>query len=764
LCDATRILKQVAVLYRWDDFVLDLDDFRLEHKGAPLALEPKAFNLLAFLVQRSGRLVTKQELFEAVWPDTAVTDHALTRVVAQLRRALGDEAREARYIETVPTRGYRWIRPITSGALAPSAPDAPGITGAPEAPEAPDAPDAPSAVDQIGPGSSRFIFRGAAVAFAVVVGALAVLLWSQRGETTAASEDRHAMGDAGKHDLKWPVQVTTRSGLELQPALSPAGDAIAYVSDRTGTLEIYVRALHGTAVDTPLTADGQQNVQPAWSPDGRFIAYHSYSQGGVWVVPARGGVPRQLAPQGSNPVWAPDGRRVAFQSDEHADVTPSAWGAQAGSTLWVVDADGTQPKPLTTGGHPIGGHAAPAWSRSGRYIAFAVFEGALQNGVWLLDVRTGDIRQLIRGPGLYELVFAPDDSAIYIAGGHAFIVRLPFDPTTGTAAGERQLIPIAGVPGVRGLSISTDGTTLAFAGLALSSQIWAQRVRADGTRDGEAYAVTSDTSRRNSLASMSPDGSKIVYMSTRGGAPPDVWLMNADGSNQMTLTADDSSDGKPTWFADSKRIAYLSNRQETLGLWAVDIATRRHELLFDHGRLGDAGRRRDIAGSLAELQISPSMTRIAFSVIAPPSGRRRLYVATLSPFEARPLTDGTESVGYPAWSPDERRLAVEVKDGSSTYAGVVDVDTGVVRRLTAERGQSWVRSWSPDSRRIAMAVLRGGVWSLRWVDVETGREETILPPLPPHMYVRYPEWSPRGDVVVFERGELRGNIWTLPLE
>ena len=74
--------------------MLDLDSYRLERAGVPLSLEPKAFNLLVLMVQRPGHLFTKQEIFEALWPDTAVTDHALTRVVAQLRRVLGDEARE----------------------------------------------------------------------------------------------------------------------------------------------------------------------------------------------------------------------------------------------------------------------------------------------------------------------------------------------------------------------------------------------------------------------------------------------------------------------------------------------------------------------------------------------------------------------------------------------------------------------------------------------------------------------------------------------
>ncbi|MGH9218364.1 MAG: winged helix-turn-helix domain-containing protein, partial [Vicinamibacterales bacterium] len=105
----------MASRYRWEDFVLDLDSYRLERAGVPLSLEPKAFNLLVLMIQRPGHLFSKQEIFEALWRDTAVTDHALTRVVAQLRRVLGDEAREARYLETVPTRGYRWIKHVEEG-------------------------------------------------------------------------------------------------------------------------------------------------------------------------------------------------------------------------------------------------------------------------------------------------------------------------------------------------------------------------------------------------------------------------------------------------------------------------------------------------------------------------------------------------------------------------------------------------------------------------------------------------------------------------
>ena len=99
-------------LLLFDDVRVDTSAFRVERGGRAVALEPKAFDLLVLLLEHPGQVVTKQEILDAVWPRTAVTDNAMTRIVAHLRKALGDDARDARYIETVPTRGYRWRAPL----------------------------------------------------------------------------------------------------------------------------------------------------------------------------------------------------------------------------------------------------------------------------------------------------------------------------------------------------------------------------------------------------------------------------------------------------------------------------------------------------------------------------------------------------------------------------------------------------------------------------------------------------------------------------
>ena len=119
-------------------------------------------------------------------------------------------------------------------------------------------------------------------------------------------------------------------------------------------------------------------------------------------------------------------------------VTPSAFGAQAGSILWVVDADGQNARPLTRAGQPPGGHASPVWSPDGRFIAFTVFESFETSGVWLLDVAAGRTREIKVGARLYELAFAPDGTALYAAGGEALVHKLPFDPGDGTVTGPAE--------------------------------------------------------------------------------------------------------------------------------------------------------------------------------------------------------------------------------------------------------------------------------------------------------------------------------------
>jgi TolB-like protein/DNA-binding winged helix-turn-helix (wHTH) protein/Flp pilus assembly protein TadD len=98
--------------YRFDDFEVDLKTARLLRAGSSVAVEPRAFRVLVYLIENRDRLVGKTEILDAVWEEAFVTENALTQAIARLRKVLGDEVREPRYIETAHTLGYRFLAEV----------------------------------------------------------------------------------------------------------------------------------------------------------------------------------------------------------------------------------------------------------------------------------------------------------------------------------------------------------------------------------------------------------------------------------------------------------------------------------------------------------------------------------------------------------------------------------------------------------------------------------------------------------------------------
>jgi len=119
-----------AASYKFGPFLVDGGAYRLLRDGQNIPLSPKIIDLLLFLAARPSVLVSKDDLFRALWPDVAVTDNALTQAVSELRQALGDDPANPKFVQTVARRGYRFIAPVeavvpASAAVTPPEPPAP---------------------------------------------------------------------------------------------------------------------------------------------------------------------------------------------------------------------------------------------------------------------------------------------------------------------------------------------------------------------------------------------------------------------------------------------------------------------------------------------------------------------------------------------------------------------------------------------------------------------------------------------------------------
>ena len=723
-------------VYQFHDLRVDLGRMAALRGDSAIPLEPKAFDVLVYLIEHRNRVVTKDELLDAVWTGTFVTPNVLSRAVAQIRKALGDESQDARYIETVAKRGYRFIAPVT--VVAP-ADDSMGPAAAFDSPSPDQARpfDSPSLAQgrQGARRTSRGAWQAAIVLATLAIAVLVVALVVYRRQVEY--RQRAAYPAAADLQLK---RLTNRHGFTGTPAVAPDGHAVVYSSDATGSLELYLVNLVQGSGEVALTKDGGHNMQPAWSPDGQWIAFHSRRRGGVWIIPSSGGAPQQVADFGSDPAWAPDSRTIVFTSD--------AGGLAAQSSLWTVSRDGTDRRALTKVGTPAGGHRAPVYSHDGRHVAFIVSRGGWKTDVWIVDVASGTPRLVGGSDNAADPCFAPGDRAILWGGstdtGNGRLFRQGIDEDGNPAGATETVLPMdAGI--VEGLSIAADGT-IAFSARTSDANLWATDLKPDG-RGGEPVRLTDDVSR-STHADYSTDG-RIAYIQTAIGSPTSVWLMREDGSARAPLVSG-TGGFDPQFDRTAPRL--LMSRVSGASAWEfvwVDLASR---------RMTPAA---ILIKDMMNPRLSPDATAIAFHRIEA-DGRMTVWTEGFDGTEKKIASD-PEAVSYPAWSPDGKSLAVEIKRGDSTHIGVVAREGGPVEQLTDARGQSWPHSWAPDNDRIAFAGQRDGVWNLYSVSRRTRVVTQITFFTSGSGYVRYPTWSPSGSRIVFERALDTSNVWTMTL-
>jgi eukaryotic-like serine/threonine-protein kinase len=189
------------MVYRFDQFEIDDREFRFSDDHAPVSVEPKALRLLIYLIQNRSRLVSKQELLDKVWPDAMVTENVLTREIVLLRKALNEDSRVPRYIETVPTVGYRFVAKVT-------------VVEQPA--EAAASPEKSASVSR----KRSLIWTAASVLLLAAVGASA-FLYLHHGKQVLTEEDTVVLADVENSTGDPVFDETLRQGMAVQLGQSP---------------------------------------------------------------------------------------------------------------------------------------------------------------------------------------------------------------------------------------------------------------------------------------------------------------------------------------------------------------------------------------------------------------------------------------------------------------------------------------------------------------------------------------------------------------
>ncbi|HUF24203.1 MAG TPA: protein kinase [Vicinamibacterales bacterium] len=574
-----------------------------------------------------------------------------------------------------------------------------------------------------------WVYAGVAAAVAVLAAAALLL---QAGAGRDGGSDVPA-GDT------MVTQLTHGAGQELFPSLSPDGRTIVYASDASGNMDIYSLRVGGQNAVNLTAASTADETQPAFSPDGEYIAFRTEREGGgLFIMGATGEAPRRVTTGGYHPAWSPDGTELLYVTQNVID--PALRFTT--SEMWVASIATGETRLLSRGDA-----AQPSWSPTGRRIAYWGRTGADTSGdIYTIPAGGGTPVAVTSEPSIdWNPVWAPDGRHLYFAsdrGGSMNLWRVPIEEATGAVLGRAVPVTTGGGAASQHVTISKDGSRIAY--VARIETMNVQKVAFDpagGTIRGIPEWVTRG-SRAVAQPDASPDGLALAFNTT--GRQENIFVSGTDGGGLQQLTDDAFEKRAARWSPNGRRIAFYSNRTGKYEIWTIN---------------------RD-GGGLQQLTRSPGAHYPVWS----PDGRRMVFSThapngawifeTDTPWSAQQpqaipgLADPSQTFEIWSWSPDGRRLAGQkhLTDLSHAGIGIHTLGTQQIEWLT-DFGEWPV--WLADSRRLLFSH-RGALFLL---DSATGDRRELLSL--PQASLGSVGLSPDNRTIYFTLRSAEADIWMM---
>jgi len=565
-----------------------------------------------------------------------------------------------------------------------------------------------------------------ALAFIFVIVGI-IVVYKLGGRTSSSKSVLPAKGPA--QNMK--ISRLTVNGKAENAAISPDGKTVVYVVREGGQRSLWIRQV-ATNSNVQIVAPAETLIgRQTFSPDGNYVYYYAQDKvnlkGALFQVPALGGTPRRILTDIGSPIaFSPDGSRISFLRNDNA--------GSGEDQLIIANADGTDERKVTMRkGDKFFNYGGLGWSPDGKVIAGAAgtYAGGFHFTIVAVDVDTGEQKEITKRK------FADAGRISWLADGSAMLVNAADQGATQNQiwrvdypSGESHPIT-RDLSDYVGTSLSADSKSLVTVQFDGTANVWV----APANDISHGKQITSGKLEGDSGLAWTPDN-RIVYTSLASGNL-DLWIMNADGTNQKQLTADPERDDVQAVSPDGRYVVFNSMRAGFPSLWRMDIdggnlkqlmdkqedyspqiSPDSRWIVFTSWRTGrqtlwkisiDGGEPVQITDMfIPDASISSDGKLLAcFHRDEKPNSPLRLIILPFeggTPTKTFDMPPTTTTDGRLIWAPDNKAVIVNDTRTGTSNLWSVPLDGSPMKPLTDFRPDGvWGRDWSRDGKFIALA-------------------------------------------------------------